>query len=134
MEAKMKVETINSALRDVFQELVNDGFKKRHVCGVTLGCQNEPQFEGFLKGTDFGLKPLQRLIQNLGYKFNVIIIPGDDTEITKFTEEVNQEFLSIIKEQLVAILGDETAVRSASVAKTGLIADISNKLFEEITK
>ena len=130
----MKVENINGALRELFQELVNDGFKKRHVCGLTLGAQNEPQFDGFLKGNDFGLKPLQRLIQNMGYKFNVVIIPEEDTEVTKFVQETNQEFLSNCKGLLVEKLGDEGAVKAASIAKTGLIADVSNELFDAITK
>jgi hypothetical protein len=130
----MKVENINGALRELFQELINDGAKKRHVCGLTLGAQNEPQFDGFLKGNDFGLKPLQRLIQNMDYKFNIIIIPEGDTEITKFVEEVNQEFLSMCKSYLVEKLGDEGAIKAASVAKTGLIADVSSELFDVIVK
>lgn len=129
----MKVENINGALRELFIELVNDGAKKRHVCGLTLGAQNEPQFDGFLKGADFGLKPLQRLIQNMGYNFNIIIIPQENgEEITKFVEETNQEFLSTCKGYLVEKLGDEGAIKSASVAKTGLIADVSNELFDAI--
>jgi len=131
----MKVENINGALREIFQELVNDGFKKRHVCGLTLGAQNEPQFDGFLKGNDFGLKPLQRLIQNMGYNFNIIIIPQEnEEEIIKFVEETNEEFLVNCKSLLVEKLGDEGAVKAASIAKTGLIADVSNELFSEIVK
>ena len=131
----MKVEDINGALRELFQELVNDGFKKRHVCGFTLGSQNEPQFDGFLKGADFGIKPLQRLIHNMGYKFNVIIVPDENSEeIDKFINEVNQEFLDSCKGYLVEQLGDEGAIRSASVAKTGLIANVSSELFSEIVK
>jgi hypothetical protein len=134
MEARMKVENINVALRELFQELVNDGYKKRHVCGFTLGAQNEPQFESFLKGTDFGLKPLQRLIGNMGYRFNIIITKNESPEVTKFIEESNQEFLSTCKQQLVERLNDSGAVKAASVAKTGLIADVSNELFDSIMK
>jgi hypothetical protein len=131
----MKVENINGALRELFQDLINGGSKKRHVCGLTLGAQNEPQFEGFLKGNDFGIKPLQRLIQNMGYKFNVIIIPEENSEdVSKFINEVNQEFLMASKKYLVEKLSDENAIKSASVAKTGLIADVSNELFNEIIK
>jgi hypothetical protein len=131
----MKVENINEALRETFQEIINGGAKKRHVCALTLGCQNEPQFESFLKGNDFGIKPLQRLINNMGYNFNIIIIPQEeDGQITKFVEETNNEFLNTCKEYLVEKLGDENAIKSATVAKTGLIADISSELFETIVK
>ena len=131
----MKVEDINSELREMFQDIINDGAKKRHICGLTLGASNEPQFEGFLKGNDFGIKPLQRLINNVGYNFNIIIVPDENNEeVNKFIYETNQEFLSTCKEYLVEKLGDENAIKSASIPKTGLIADISNELFEEITK
>ena len=131
----MKVENINGALREAFQEIIDGGAKKRHVCGLTLGAQNEPQFESFLKGADFGLKPLQRLIQNMGYNFNVVIVPQEaPQEITKFIENVNQEFIATCKSLLVERLSDEGAVKAASIAKTGLIADVSNELFNEIVK
>src|ERR1035437_6290444 len=117
----MKVEDINEALREVFQDLIKDGAKKRHICGLTLGSQNEPQFEGFLKGNDFGLKPLQRLINNMGYNFHIIIIPSNDNgEIVNFVNETDQEFITNCKSYLVEKLGDEGAIKSASVAKTGL--------------
>ena len=131
----MKVENINGALREMFQEMIDGGAKKRHVCGLTLGAQNEPQFEGFLKGSDFGIKPLQRLINNMGYNFNIIIVPQDvDNQVTTFINETNQEFLDNCKAYLVDQLSDENAVRSATIAKTGIIADVSNELFSEITK
>ena len=130
----MKTETINAALRELFNELVNDGYKKRHICGLTLGAQNEPQFDGFLKGSDFGVKPLQRLIQNMGYKFNIVIIPEEDTEITKFVDEVNHEFLADCKTNLVTKLEDDATVKAGSVPKTGIIVDVTKDLFNSITK
>jgi hypothetical protein len=131
----MRTEEINNSLREVFNDLVNDGAKKRYLCGFTLGAQNEPQFDNFLKGTDFGLKPLQRLVQNLGYKFNIIILPQEGSEQAgNFVKETNQEFLTFCKSYLVEKLEDENAIKSATIAKTGLIADISNELFAEIVK
>lgn len=129
----MNTETFNTTLRDLFNELVNDGYKKRHICGLTLGAQNEPQFDGFLKGSDFGVKPLQRLIQNMGYKFNIVIVPEEDTEVTKFIGEVNQEFFSACKTNLVEKLENDDAVKAGSVPKTGIIVDVSKELFDSIT-
>lgn len=130
----MKVEDLNTVLRGLFNELISDNYKKRHICGVTLGGQNEPQFDGFMKGSEFGIKPLQRIIQNMGYKFDIIIVPKEDEEITKFVEEVNQEFLVTCKRDIVAILDDTDAVRAASVPKTGIIAEVSSELFDAIVK
>jgi len=130
----MKVENLNSMLRELFNELINDNYKKRHVCGITLGGQNEPQFDGFMKGSDFGIKPLQRIIENMGYKFEVVIIPKKDEEITRFIDEVNHEFLAVCKKNIVEKLDDVDAVRIASIPKTGIIAVMSSELFDEITK
>ena len=94
----MRVEDINVALRELFQSLVNDGYKKRHICSLTLGAQSEPQFESFLKGNDFGFRPLQRIIDNLSYKFHIIITPRDtDEEIEKFVADVINIFFQIAK-------------------------------------
>lgn len=131
----MKVENINGALRELFQELVNDGHKRRHICGLTLGAQAEPQFDGFLKGNDFGLKPLQRVVQNMGYKFNIVITPENvDPAVTNFIDSTNQEFLSACKQLLVERLGDDELVRTSSIAKTGLIVEVTNELFDSIVK
>ncbi len=131
----MRVEDINVALRELFQSLVNDGYKKRHICSLTLGAQSEPQFESFLKGNDFGFRPLQRIIDNLSYKFHIIITPRDtDEEIEKFVADVNQYFLSDCKELLLERLNDQDTVKSATTSKKGVIVDVSNEIFEAIVK
>jgi len=131
----MKIENFNTSLRELFQELVNDGFKRRHICSLTLGVQAEPQLESFLKGNDFGFKPLQRLVQNIGYDFNIIITPKNiDPEVNKFINTTNQEFFEDCKQLLVEKLNDENVIKSATVVKTGLIAEVTTELFDSITK
>lgn len=131
----MKVENVNTALREIFQEMVDDGHKKRHICGLTLGSQAEPQFDSFLKGSEFGFKPLQRLIQNMGYELNIIITSEETPQETvNMIEEANNEFLSTYKELLATRLNDDTIVTPSYTAKSGVIVDISNEIFDEITK
>jgi hypothetical protein len=130
----MKIDSVNEALRELLQQLLNDGYKKHHVCGLTLGAQNAPQFDNFLKGNDFGIKPLQRIIENAGYALNIIITPEEDTEVVEFAKQTNEQFFNMCKSLLVERLNNKDAVKSASVAKTGLIADVTSELFNEIIK
>lgn len=129
----MKAENFNKALREMFIELINDGVKKRHICGLTLGGQNEPQLDSFIKGNDFGLKPLQRLVYNMGYDFNIVILPREenDEKTVKFIEEVNYNFLATCKTYLVEKLEDMKSVSptQSSVAKTD---DFITELFNSI--
>jgi len=130
----MQVEQVNSILRGIFNDLINDGFKKSHVCGITLGGSNVPQFDSFMKGVDFGIKPLQRIIENRKFDFKITIVPKNETEISKFIEATNIESLKRIKAEMLKTLEDDDSIRAASVPKTGVIAKVSSTLFDEIVK
>lgn len=130
----MQVEQINSIFREIFSELINDGYKKSNVCSITLGSSNVPQFDSFIKGTDFGFKPLQRIIENQGFNFKIIISPKESPEISKFIEDVNVESLKEIKAIMLKTLDNENSIKLASIPKTGVIAGVTNDIFEEIIK
>jgi hypothetical protein len=130
----MQVEQINSIFREIFNELINDGYKKSNVCSITLGSSNVPQFDSFIKGTDFGIKPLQRIIENQGFNFKIIISPKESPEISKFVDDVNVESLKDIKSIMLKTLDNENSIKLASIPKTGIIAGVTNDIFEEITK
>jgi len=128
----MQVEQVNAMFREMFNELIDDSYKKSHVCGVTLGESNVPQFDAFMKGNDFGLKPLKRIIENRGYKFNIVITAKDDADTIKRLADLNCESMKNYKEKMVKILDNEASIRAASIPKTGIIAEISSDLFDEI--
>jgi hypothetical protein len=70
-----KSKDLNDAIRDLFQRTITDGYKKNHVCALTLGSQCVPQFDGFLKGRDFGIKPMERVLGAFDYEIHVVAIP-----------------------------------------------------------
>ena len=96
----MKTEEMNIMLRVAFQELIDGGYKKRHICSLTLGAQSEPQFEGFIQGKDFGVKPLERILNAFGYDLLLIAIPKDDEESSRNINETNINFISTCKNKL----------------------------------
>ncbi len=130
----MQIEQINEFFREIFNELINDGYKKSNICSITLGSSNVPQFDSFIKGTDFGIKPLQRIVENQGFEFKILISPKNNKEISKFVNDVNEESFKEIKSTMIKTLDNENSVKLASVPKTGIIAEICENLFNEIVK
>jgi hypothetical protein len=129
----MKVEVLNNALRRVFHSLIGDGYKKRHICALTLGVQSEPQFEGFMQGRDFNTKPLQRIIDAFGYELQLVVIDKENEELKNYLQDINEEFFKNCKTKLVANLDNKDLVKSSSVIKSGLIADVTNTIFDQIS-
>lgn len=128
----MKSEELNNAFRVIFQQLIDDGYKKRHICSLTLGVQSEPQFEGFLHGKDFGIKPLQRIIDAFGYDLQIIMVEKNDEVTRNSINNTNQENFKQCKTNLIKSLDSEDKIKSSSVIKTGIIAEISNELFNSV--
>lgn len=130
----MQIEQLNAVIRETFTELVNDGYKKSHICGVTLGVSNVPQFDSFMKGVDFGIKPLQRIIGNQEFELKIVVTPKNNEEISKFINNLNHESIKNIKTNMIKTLDNESSVRLASIPKTGAIAGVASDLFNEIVK
>jgi len=54
--------------------------------------------------------------------------------ILKFVDDVNVESLKDIKSIMLKTLDNENSIKLASIPKTGIIAGVTNDIFEEITK
>lgn len=128
----MKVEEVNNVFRIIFQQLIDDGYKKRHICSLTLGVQSEPQFEGFLQGKEFGIKPLQRIVDAFGYDLRIVMVEKSDIETKNSINNMNDDNLKNCKTNLVKSLDNEDKIKSSSVIKSGILAEISNELFSNI--
>lgn len=100
----MKVENLNSVLRDVINQLVADGYRKKPICDGTLGSQSNPQFDGFIKGKDLGIKPLSRLLDGLGYEILTIPVRKDDKVKFQWVTEQMVTFAQDSKSQLIQYL------------------------------
>jgi len=130
----MQIEQVNSTLREIFNDLINDGHKKSHICSVTLGSSNVPQFDSFIKGNDFGIKPIQRIIENRKFDFKILIVPKNEKEISNFVDKVNNESFEVIKMEMLKILENENSIRNATIPNTGIVAELASSLYEQIIK
>lgn len=129
----MKVKTLNDFLRNVFKQLIDDGYTKRQICMLTLGAQSEPQFDGFLQGKDFGIKPLSKILDAFGYNFEIGIVKKDNIENEKIINKLNDPFLENCKSTLINSLKDQitrsTTIKSEDLDNISI--EIINKLIQE---
>jgi len=130
----MRIEEINEQFRYFFRQLINDTFKKRNICALTLGVQSEPQFEGFMNGKDFGIKPLQRVVEGFEYDIQLILVKKDDKATQNGIRQHNLQFFDQCKTILVKNLSNPDLVKSSSTIKTGILAETANKIFEDLMK
>ena len=134
----MKVEHLNNVLRQVIEQLINDGHKKKPICDGTLGSQSNPQFEGFMKGKDLGIKPLTRLMEGLGYEIFTIPVKKNNKEMFEFAENNMMVFADDAKSQLLQYLENrpvsERGSRNAEGTMTGALQDDISKILDNLDK
>ncbi len=129
----MKVETLNNFLRTLFKNLINDGYKKRHICSLILSSQAEPQLEGFLQGRDFGIKPLTKIIDAFGYDLYLVVVPKEDQEIRNNINEANNQVLQDCKSKLINALNQNFANngRRKKSSELNIISDIIDQILNK---
>jgi len=120
----MNAENFNGLLRNIFIELINQGYKKFPMAEVTLGKTFSPQFSKFLEETNLGLTPLERMVKGLGFELHLIPVKVDDQESHEFMNKKYQEFVETSKNDLIDYLDNREV-------KTGGKSSTSESIFDE---
>lgn len=131
----MKIENLNEVLRDVINQLVADGYRKKPICDGTLGSQSNPQFDGFLKGKDLGIKPLTRLLDGLGYEILTIPVRKDNKQIYQWVEQQIVTFAQDSKSQLIQYLEsrpNSERQKSAEGTMTSALQDGVSQILDKL--
>jgi len=108
----MLVEDVNELIRTSITELIDSGWLKTHIGNVLLGPNGQAHLNHFLKQEDnklpnnFGVKPLQRISQVIGYDTHLVFIHPDDTEGLQSANEANHQFIENLTVQLVEYLSN----------------------------
>jgi len=100
----MDSHELNMILRDLFKQLIDQGYKKLPMVEVTLGKTFSPQFGKFIDQTDLGLIPLERMIKGLGFELHLVPVKSEDKEFHSKMNEKYQEFINTSKNDLVDYL------------------------------
>jgi len=100
----MDSHELNMILRDLFKQLIDQGYKKLPMVEVTLGKTFSPQFGKFIDQTDLGLIPLERMIKGLGFELHLVPVKSEDKEFHSKMNKKYQEFVNTSKNDLVDYL------------------------------
>ena len=134
----MDNKQLNGSVRDVFQKAIGDGFKKNHVCALTLGSQCVPQFDRFLKGRDFGIRPMERVLSAFDYELRLVPIPKNDPEKAAAIDSMCSEFLDNTSQILITSLENvstkPTSGRTSPMFQEVAADIITNQLGFELPK
>jgi len=100
----MDSHELNMILRDLFKQLIDQGYKKLPMVEVTLGKTFSPQFGKFVDETDLGLIPLERMIKGLGFELHLVPVKSEDKDFHSRMNGKYQEFINISKNDLIDYL------------------------------
>jgi hypothetical protein len=150
----MNIQEANKTLRELFNNLiVNENVKKRHLCSLILGSQCEPQLDGFMNGRDFGIKPMEKIADSLGYDIELVFKkkpfkfkndPPTHEELGLFDQykiisapypiisDINQNFIDNSIKKIKTGLENPDLIRTGIVIEPGAIQSVTDDLFASI--
>lgn len=129
----MKGDVLNQAMREMFLDLVNEGYKKHPMCEVTLGTSASPQFENFLKGEPLGVKPLGRMIEGLKCELHLVPVMSTDEETLKTINETTEKFIAESRKYLIDFIDNRPLSGRSTTGKTKIaFSEQVNEMFDEI--
>jgi len=126
-----KSKDLNQAVREIFSKAINDGYKKNHVCALTLGSQCVPQFDGFLKGRDFGIKPLERVLTAFDFELHVVPIPKIDHDSKAAVDSLFENCIENVTQILISGLDNE-ALRTTHGRTSPIFKEAGDQILQEL--
>jgi len=101
---------VNELLRTVCRKIIRMNFRKTHIGRIIFGSGNYPMFLRFIdsdKQLNFGIKPLMRAADVLGYEVRLVLIdPEKNDPITDVILEKNKIFAIELEDYLVTCLSN----------------------------
>jgi hypothetical protein len=115
---------VNDLLRIISRKIISMGFKKTAIGRIIFGASSYPMFNRFIdedKEQDFGIKPLMRAADVLGYEVRVVFVdPEKEETIVEEIKMKNREFAIELENYLVEYLsnaGEEKKTRETTLDK-----------------
>jgi len=112
----MDISDSNKIIRDMINDLLKSGWLKTHIGKVLLGANGQAHLNHFLKESDdgefndFGIKPLSKIGNVIGYDVHVSFVPNqytieetidrDETIVDSLKFEKKQEALQKFEETI----------------------------------
>jgi hypothetical protein len=115
----MKIEEVNSILRNKILHLINTGWLKTHIGKVLLGANGQAHLNHFLKENkdtgkvnDFGIKPLQKIGNVIGYDVCIAFVPQDNHDVEEQLEQLNMNFIEDLEQSLLNYLNKNVSANA----------------------
>lgn len=135
----MKIGEVNSILRAKILHLITEGWTKTHIGRVLLGGNGQAHLNHFLKEdtksgmpNDFGIKPLQKIAQVIGYNVCIAFVPDDSREVEEYLEQLNMVFVEDLDQSLINYLNNNTTntkiIRTSKTQMDEVVDDICSEL------
>ena len=130
----MKIEDVNSILRETLNTLINsDGYKKNSICSLILGGQQSPMFTKFLLGSEFGIKPLSRIFNSMGCDLMIVPVPKNNTDMQTFLKNTNLEFTQTLTNEIIKYMESDTNTNNTSKNSTeSALQEYADGLIEQL--
>lgn len=135
----MKIEIVNSMLRNMAVNLCEKGWAKTTVGKLLLGSNGQAHLNQWIKPDkntgdvkDFGIKPLTKIANLIGYEPHVVFLPTDQTdengkiilarnaEAEQYIDEQNEIFVQELRINMEECMGQSIIPRINRQNKTPL--------------
>jgi len=132
----VEYQELNLLLKNIVRELLKK-YPKSHVVAITLGLTSANMFNKFVDNdeTMIGIRPLLRVLENLGYDLQLVPVPKGDDETKKQLDEMCREnFIEHVYEIMTNILESES-FNNTTRPKSGIglyISDLAKEIVEKI--
>ena len=132
----MKYDELNIFLKSIIRDLLSK-YAKSHIIAMTLGSTSANMFNKFVEEDDamVGIRPLIRVLDNLGYDLELVPVPKNDNETKKLIDVICREnFIEHVYEIMVNALEsgnfDDSSKSKSGI--TGHISDLAKKIVEQL--
>lgn len=132
-------QNINLLLKETVNRIIEKysnftGIKSK-VARILMGTNNQPAFLKWINDNDntinFGIKPLSRIGESLGYKVIVTFVEKDDNKMTQLSEEYNLKFINHLESAVNNYL-ENIETNTKSIKTTDKIVSEYEDLFSSI--
>ena len=133
----MLAKATNDLLRRIVCQLVSKGWNKTLIGKALLGDNGQAHVNNWLKTdgdkvSDFGLKPLSNIAEQIGYEVHVVFLPKSDTtsEILEQIDNANETFADILKTKIDNYLNNKVVVPKFIKNNRGKIDQVLDEILK----
>ena len=133
----MLAKATNDLLRRIVCQLVSKGWNKTLIGKALLGDNGQAHVNNWLKTdgdkvSDFGLKPLSNIAEQIGYEVHVVFLPKTDptSEILDQINNANETFADILKTKIDNYLDNKVVVPKFIKNNRGKIDQVLDEILK----